>query len=190
MAKKQWDISRAINALNRNAFPRYISGKCGCCAKKVRMAIEAGGLSTAGRPVSAYMYTSFLPKIGFQPVTQLYGKDNQSQWSASNAKAGDISVMSHGKHGHICMWNGSRWVSDFMQNNMWVYSGDGQCSIFRFTGEITASPIPPAPANTGIPPAPWQQGGSGDIASNGQSIFSAPAGNTLTGQDDIYQTTR
>ena len=179
--KKKWDLNRAVNAIDRNAQRK----SCGYCARYVRTAIEAGGLSTAGRPGSAYLYTSFLPKIGFQPVTQLYGKSSQSQWSASNAKPGDISVMSHGQHGHICMWDGRQWVSDFRQNNMWPYSGDGQCSIFRFTGEVTNSPAPPA---GGIPPAPWQQPNSGGdgAGANGQNVFSAPQGNTLTNQENVY----
>ena len=44
--------------------------------------------------------------------------------------------MDHGVHGHICMFDGNQWISDFVQNNMWVYGGDGTCYIFRYNGEI------------------------------------------------------
>lgn len=164
----EWNISRAINALNANARGKAKHQ----CAKYVRMAIEAGGISTAGRPVSACKYKGYLPKIGFNFVTTLYGRSNQASWSQQNAKVGDIAVMDHGVHGHICMWNGSRWISDFYQNNMWVYSGDGMCYLYRFTGEINNSgPIwqdpPQFQPTSGLP--------TGDQA----SVYNAPQNNTL-----------
>ena len=122
-----WNINDSVEYLNENAQPKSI----GKCAGYVRKAIEAGGLSTNGRPVSAYMYADFLPKIGFEKIIEISGKANQANWTLKNAKPGDIAIMEHGKHGHICMFNGEKWVSDFIQNNMWVYKGDGICKIFR-----------------------------------------------------------
>ena len=145
-----WNLNGALAALNNNAQIK----SSGWCARYVRTAIEAGGVSTAGRPASAYLYTSFLPKIGFNLVTTLFGKSAQAQWSSSDAKQGDISVMSHGQHGHICMWNGRQWVSDFFQNNMWPYSGDGTCAIYRWDGVLNNTTA------YQFPPTPWQQGGS------------------------------
>ena len=133
-----WNIQNAISFLSRNAKSKSI----GHCAKYVRMAIEAGGLSTGGRPGSAYQYKGYLPKIGFNAIGNILGKEKQKEWSRNNAKPGDIAVMNHGEHGHICMWNGSKWISDFPQNNMWVYDGDGTCTIFRFNGTIDGSLAP------------------------------------------------
>ena len=164
-----WDINKAIYALNRNAA----GSAQHLCARYVRMAIEAGGISTAGRPGSAYQYQWYLPKIGFNKITQITGRSEQSSWSSSNAKAGDIAVMEHGQHGHICMWNGSRWVSDFFQNNMWVYSGNGTCYLYRYDGEINNSIVPPYTA-------PWQQPSGG--GAGGTSVYSAPSGNQLSGE--------
>ena len=62
----------------------------------------------------------------------LSNKQEQSNFSSVTAKKGEIAVMSHGKYGHICMWNGRQWISDFKQNNMWPYSGNGVCRIFRY----------------------------------------------------------
>ena len=98
----------------------------------MRMAIEAGGMSTVGRPVAACDYTNFLPSKGFKHIATLSNKQEQSNFSSVTAKKGDIAVMSHGKYGHICMWNGRQWISDFKQNNMWPYSGNGVCRIFRY----------------------------------------------------------
>ena len=164
-----WDINKAVYALNSNAA----STAKHQCARYVRLAIEAGGLSTDGRPTSAYKYQWYLPTIGFNEITQLGNREQQSQWSSSSAKSGDIAVMEHGVHGHICMWNGSQWVSDFFQNNMWVYSGNGTCHIFRYTGEINNTKMP-----TYTPP--WQRpDNTGDF---GTSVYSSPSGNQLSGE--------
>lgn len=113
----------------------------GSCAKYVRMMLEAGGLSTAGRPVSACNYKFYLPTIGFAHIGTITGVANQASWTSANAKPGDLAVMDHGVHGHICMWTGSRWCSDFIQNKMWPYAGDGTCYMFRYTGEISSAPF-------------------------------------------------
>lgn len=127
-----WNLSAAIKHLVSHAS----SSSNHQCAKYVRMAIEAGGLSTAGRPVSACDYKNFLPTIGFKAIGKIHGKSNQVSWTNRSARPGDIAVMDHGVHGHICMYSGQRWISDFVQNNMWVYGGDGTCYIFRYNGEI------------------------------------------------------
>lgn len=125
-------VQNAIRCGLRNSLSRYVKGVCGKCAAKVRQMLEAGGINTAGHPISAYKYAEFLPTIGFKHIATITGKKEQLSWSAHNAKPGDIAVMAHGEHGHICMWCGQQWVSDFKQSNMWVYGGDGTCAIFRF----------------------------------------------------------
>lgn len=115
----------------------------GRCAAAVRQFIEAGGISTAGRPVSAYQYKAYLPSIGFNCVATIFGRAEQAAWSNTYGKPGDIAVMDHGEHGHICMWNGREWVSDFFQGNrMWVYSGDGACYVFRYNGVTIPGLVP------------------------------------------------
>lgn len=125
---KDWNIRGALQAMQN---PSLVHPKStGTCARSVRSFIEAGGLSTAGRPVSACRYTEFLPKIGFRHIATLKGKDSQNGFMP---QPGDISVMNHGVHGHICMWSGYQWVSDFPQRNMWPYAGEGICNIFRYS---------------------------------------------------------
>lgn len=123
-----FNVSAALTWAKNNVGSKSI----GRCARYVRMMMEAGGIDTAGRPVSAYQYAGFLPKKGFKHIAALKTKSEQAQWSASQAMPGDIAVMAHGQHGHICMWTGKQWVSDFVQNNMWPYGGDGLVNIFRF----------------------------------------------------------
>jgi len=129
-----WNLGGAITYLRKHAKPK--SQKPHECAKYVRLAIEAGGINTTGRPISAYKYKDFLPTIGFKAIGKITGKANQTNWTKNNARPGDIAVMEHGVHGHICMYDGKNWISDFIQNNMWVYGGDGLCYIFRYNGEI------------------------------------------------------
>lgn len=104
------------------------------CAHEVRLMLEAGGLNTTGRPNYAKDYLSFLPKLGFSQVISLNTRTDQSTWTSQFAKPGDIAVMNNGQYGHICMFDGKDWVSDFRQSRMWVYKGDGTVNIFRFNG--------------------------------------------------------
>lgn len=108
----KYDIDKAVKHLNSHAQPSSLEA----CAKYVRQAIEAGGLSTVGRPISAYQYVSFLPKLGFTKI-------NSANYTPIK---GDIIVIEafqgdkYHKHGHIAMYNGSQWVSDFKQRDMWA----------------------------------------------------------------------
>ena len=86
------------------------SSSQGQCAKFVRMGIEAGGISTAGRPVAAQDYIYFLPTIGFNVIPQ-----------PNPPRVGDLCVISHGRYGHICMFCGTQWISDFKQTSFMVY---------------------------------------------------------------------
>lgn len=104
----------------------------GQCAKYVRMMLNAGGINTSGNPVAAKDYTAFLPSKGFKHIATLNGVNEQASWTQQNAVAGDIAVMSQGSYGHICMYTGVYWISDFVQTKMWPYTGNGTCHIFRF----------------------------------------------------------
>ncbi|WP_029489619.1 hypothetical protein [Aquimarina agarivorans] len=82
----------------------------GYCAKYVRLALEDGGMNTDGRPVSAKDYGPFLLKKGFKEVPD------------GNYQIGDIAVIesfTNNPHGHIEMYNGENWVSDFVQRTFY-----------------------------------------------------------------------
>lgn len=123
----KWDIQKACNWLHRNSK----SASQHVCAKYVRMAIEAGGLSTNGRPSWAYQYTTFLPKIGFRCIGKIKRNDKNYR-----PEPGDIAVYQKNGDpkvpGHICMWTGAYWASDFKQNSMIVYQGTPEAYVFRF----------------------------------------------------------
>ena len=115
-----YDVDKATVYLTDNAQPRSQHE----CARYVRLAIQAGGCPTYIHPASAKEYDTFLPKLGFKsiPLTDY------------RPVKGDIIVIkppqnqSEHEHGHIAMFNGKKWISDFMQRDM--YGG----SIYRKKG--------------------------------------------------------
>lgn len=135
-------------AFNIQGAVQYLTARAhakseGWCARYVRQAIEAGGISTAGRPNWAWKYIQYLPTIGFQHIGTCNNRQSQAMFPA---RAGDIAVYTKpgfgtSKPGHICMFNGSQWISDFRQSRMGVYAGEVGAHIFRYTGEISNSPI-------------------------------------------------
>ena len=118
-----YSISKAVSYLKDRCY-KESHGKC---AYFIRMALEAGGLSTAGHPVSACEYDSFLPKLGFHQVD----KQNYSP------RMGDIIVLeavAGHPHGHIAMFTGGEWISDFIQRDMWggsAYRNKAEYTLFR-----------------------------------------------------------
>lgn len=113
----------AVEYLLKHAEPKSRS----LCALYVRRAIEAGGCPTFGQPASACAYDSFLPDLGFNEVPQ----------DGYIPQMGDIVVFSaiegH-KHGHICMYDGGGWVSDFRQRSMYsanAYRSQGTHTYWR-----------------------------------------------------------
>lgn len=125
-----WDLGKSIKHLEDNSS---VASKH-LCAKYVREAMEAGGIKTDGRPSEAKLYVKFLPTIGFKNIKLVKHNANYATYM-KEAMPGDIAVMESpkGGPGHICMYTGKQWISDFRQNRAWVYGGDcGLLYIFRY----------------------------------------------------------
>lgn len=126
---RTFNIENTINFLMENSTPYYTKGINGHCARTVREAIEAGGLYTTGHPNSAFQYKNFLPTIGFMEI--LYNDHYVAQ-------KGDIVVipnMDGHPHGHIAIFTGEIWISDYKQVDMWGgkdYRTAKLCTIFRW----------------------------------------------------------
>ncbi len=98
-----WHVEAALKHLNAHAH----RGSLGRCAQYVREAVEAEGV-TLVHHVSAKSYGSSLTRVGFQNVGAVSG----------DFQAGDVGIIQPIRghpHGHICMYNGRHWVSDFIQ---------------------------------------------------------------------------
>ena len=106
------NIYNAVNYLTEYACLKSV----GLCAKYVANALEFGGKFSFQRQPSAYLYhtNGILKKIGFTEI------ENPDSFNI-----GDITVTEQNNfhaHGHIAMWNGNQWISDFLQKTEFVYS--------------------------------------------------------------------
>lgn len=107
------NLNKAVLHLISNAQKKSI----GWCAKYVANALEAGGFKF-NRQESAYLYRTkgILTGMGYKEI----GKQN------SYVK-GDITVTdcnAQHKDGHIAMFSGNKWISDFVQNSEFVYDNN------------------------------------------------------------------
>ena len=105
------------------------STSTGYCARYVANALEFGGNFKFQRQSSAYMYNGVLPGLGFKAYP-----------ASEPAKVGDVIV--YGKcaahrHGHIQIWNGKNWVSDWVQRRGVPYRAgydpDQTITLYRFS---------------------------------------------------------
>jgi hypothetical protein len=99
-----WDVEKAVEYLQDNAEPH----STGHCAQYVREAIEAGGV-TLVRHGSAKDYGPSLNAVGFLAISAGVGYRH---------RAGDVGIVQpipgH-PHGHMAMFDGKHWISDFVQ---------------------------------------------------------------------------
>jgi hypothetical protein len=95
------------------------------CALYCRLGMEAAGLNTADRPQSgdAGDYGPFLLRHGAQAISQ----------DSYVPQVGDVVVFdktSQHPFGHIEMYDGHRWVSDFMQHSLSPYRDSNSAPPF------------------------------------------------------------
>ncbi|MGE3820514.1 MAG: CHAP domain-containing protein [Isosphaeraceae bacterium] len=118
-----WDVDRAVKHLQDHAEPPYGVGKC---ARYVREAIEAGGLaiSRAGSG-SAKDYGPRLTGAGFVALAgdlSSYQKGDVALIDGFSKEAAKGIKKDH-PHGHLAMYDGSQWISDFKQTGAKPYPG-------------------------------------------------------------------
>ena len=105
----EWSPEAAARYATEHAEKKSV----GMCALYVRKAIIAGGIPLyVGGDAWSYKYT--LPILNFHQVGKM-----------SEQEVGDIVVfqpIGGRKYGHIAIWNGKQWVSDFKQRNLIVHS--------------------------------------------------------------------
>jgi len=98
-----WNAQAAIAYLRQHAAARSL----GRCAEYTRKAIESGGVKLLHHR-SAKDYGSSLCVAGFRAVTP----------APIHLRAGDVAIIQpipHHPHGHMCMYDGAVWISDFRQ---------------------------------------------------------------------------
>ena len=106
-----YNNDKAVEHLRAHAQPRSTKQ----CAGYVRRAIEAGGCPTFLYPVSACDYEVFMPDLGFDKIPE----------EEYVPQKGDVVVFSDVPghiNGHMCMYDGRQWISDFKQRSMYCAS--------------------------------------------------------------------
>ncbi|HEY2860532.1 MAG TPA: hypothetical protein VGJ21_19085 [Terracidiphilus sp.] len=99
------------------------------CAASVRRAMEAAGMSTADRPGDAGDYGPFLQRHGAQVIPS----------ESYEPVAGDIAVFDKTEDhpaGHIQIFDGQHWVSDFVQQGFSPYRDQAstpQATVYRLS---------------------------------------------------------
>jgi co-chaperonin GroES (HSP10) len=105
-----WDPTKAVKELKANAR----SKSAGQCAKYTRIAIEAGGVVLT-RHNSAKNYGSSLVAVGFREI-------EAADYLSGKFLAGDVVILQDvtgHPHGHMAMYDGQYWVSDFVQSSIY-----------------------------------------------------------------------
>lgn len=89
------------------------------CARYVKKALIAGGASVKNSAIeSAKNYGPWLIENNFKVVDNAITVSSGSVFTISGQQAGDVVVIQaapHHVHGHMAMFNGTHWVSDFVQ---------------------------------------------------------------------------
>ena len=104
-----WNGEEAAKYATENALKKSV----GLCAMYVRKAMIAGGISLY-QGGNAWHYKYLLPILGFKEIDKKEEK-----------RVGDIVVfqpIGKRRFGHIAIWNGKQWVSDFKQRSIIVHS--------------------------------------------------------------------
>lgn len=119
-----WDVNKAVEHLNKNAE----QASTDYCARYVKNAISAGGdIKAWPSIISAKDYGNALLDRGFQvlPPDSIFSTGDVA--IIQGIKKTDFPVGEIKKdhpHGHIAMFNGQQWVSDFKQDNGYYPGND------------------------------------------------------------------
>ncbi|WP_226331377.1 hypothetical protein [Klebsiella grimontii] len=137
----------AIAAINKKNFDSGKDKKLkygkSRCAHYVKVALVSGGLSAKNSGInSAKDYGPWLVENNFKPVEGVTTVISGGVYSISGQQAGDVAIIQAvGKHtdGHMTMFDGAKWVSDFVQDRGFypgpAYRGNSVAyKLYRYAG--------------------------------------------------------
>ncbi|WP_373226627.1 glycoside hydrolase family 73 protein [Enterobacter cloacae complex sp. ESBL7] len=129
------------------------------CAHYVKVALIQGGLSSDNSEInSAKDYGPWLIENNFKPVLNPATVKNGGVYSISGQQAGDVVVIQAAPnhvHGHMAMFDGSKWISDFAQDKGFypaqVYRDNNIAyTLYRYTDNTTETQSVVAQKNISI----------------------------------------
>ncbi|GEM_PF-839168 len=119
-----WDVNKAIEHLNSHAE----QGSVGYCARYVKNAISAGGDINPWPSIEgAKDYGDALLHRGFQVISFESSFISGDVVIIQGIRKDDFpegEITRDHPYGHMAMFNGQQWVSDFKQNNGYYPGGD------------------------------------------------------------------
>ena len=116
------NMDAAVYHLVKNAQKKSVHK----CAGYVANALQHGGFKFK-RQGAAYQYRTngILIGMGYKEISK-----------PKSFKKGDITITEKNKYhiyGHMAMWSGKKWISDFVQNSEYVYSKSTQPPVHYYT---------------------------------------------------------
>lgn len=106
---------------------RAVTAPNGNCARAVRLALEAHGIKIGipetregANAAHARDFGDKLKEAGF--IAIIHGKKPAKEPATETLKKGDVTVIqptSKNKAGHMAMYNGQQWISDYKQPGFW-----------------------------------------------------------------------
>ncbi len=121
-----FDVKKATTHLTDHGRNKSIH----CCAWYTMRALQAGGCPAIILPAQWYKY--FMPLVQFEEVAS----------EGYSPQAGDVVVFERPKSrswkkisgwwGHVAMYNGEQWVSDFKQKRMSPYRQQVPYRLYRY----------------------------------------------------------
>ena len=116
------NLDAAVDYLVKHAKKKSVH----LCAGYVAAALIHGGFKFQ-KQSAAYKYrdNGILLKIGYKEISK-----------QKTYKKGDITITERNKahkYGHMAMWSGKKWISDFVQNSEFVYSKSTQPPVHYYT---------------------------------------------------------
>ena len=132
--RSTYNVNDAVSYFNNHYTGTSSTSKC---ATAIRLALEHAGINMWNQSATiafAYQYNNALPNMGFSVISV-----NPNCYTP---QAGDIVVfgaITNHTSGHIQMWNGAQWRSDFKQDKFWASpayedaynGGTGTVTIYR-----------------------------------------------------------
>ncbi len=126
----QWTSGGDMNAAIQSLRNRAKSGSTHNCAAVVRAALNEGGFNVQapnGGHGYAKNFGSSLEDAGFETVaSSMHSGDQPATYPPARyaPQSGDVVVMdtyptSTNQAGHMAMYDGTQWISDFKQNQFW-----------------------------------------------------------------------
>lgn len=119
------------------------------CARAVRNAVKNGLVSDVIKSIkignvegwgNGYRCFKDLQSLGFRCIEKGTTGDDLNSYKNRGAKAGDIALIrktDHTEYGHICMYDGKDWLSDYMQEEKAnPYSKIDGYWIYRYQGRV------------------------------------------------------